>query len=402
MSQLWKSALESPKFSASQLQSLVTRLVSLTGSNAEESHRVAENLVTSNLKGHDSHGVGYLPRYIGTALKNNLVPNQKVKIISESDTMITLDGGRGYGQSIGFQAMEMGIAKAQKHKVCVVALRNSHHLARIGRWAEMCTEKGLLSIHFVNVAGHVPLVAPHHGADARLGTNPFTIGYPNKDSDGSNRDIILDYATSRVALGKAREALGRGEDMEDGCLLDSNGHMTNDPSVKFTEPKGSLLPFAEHKGYALALMCELLGAVATGGQTIEPSWERDDTILNSMFTIIVDPTSSCGNAPGIPTGTNDSELGLCEKKRRSGTLDSSVSSLLAAQATDLIQFVTDSPKRPLGEESVVVPGDPERSMMKERLKDGIPLAPGTWNEILSAAESLGVTEDEVWKIIDES
>jgi uncharacterized oxidoreductase len=360
-------------------------MVELCGSDAEEARLVAENLVTGNLKGHDSHGVGYLPRYVGTALKGNLVPNQRVKIVHETETMLTLEGGRGYGQSIGRQAMEMGIAKAKEHQMCIVALRNSHHLARIGAWAEMCTQEGLASIHFVNVAGHAPLVAPHNGADARLGTNPFTIGFPDLSADAgtsgsARRDVVLDFATSKVALGKAREAMGRGEQMEEGNLLDAEGRPTTDPCVNFVEPKGCLTPFGGHKGYALALMCELLGAVATGGQTIEPKWERDDTILNSMLTIIVDPLATCGGP-------------------QPDLFEGSVAARVAAQAADLVDFCTASPERPGADGPAVAPGDPERAMVAEREATGIPLAEGTWQEILAAAESLGMGEAEVEKIM---
>jgi LDH2 family malate/lactate/ureidoglycolate dehydrogenase len=86
-----------------------------------------------------------------------------------------------------------GIAKAKTHGVAVVGVRNSHHLARIGKWAEMAAEQGLISIHFTNVAGHDPLVAPFLGTDARLGTNPFTIGFPGFPN---GQPVILDYATS--------------------------------------------------------------------------------------------------------------------------------------------------------------------------------------------------------------
>ena len=78
-------------------------------------------------------------------------------------------------------------------------------MGRIGAWAEMATAAGLASVHFTNVAGHEPLVAPHGGCDARLGTNPFTMGFPSAMPAGwgGGQDVILDMATSKIALGKA-------------------------------------------------------------------------------------------------------------------------------------------------------------------------------------------------------
>ncbi len=36
-------------------------------------------------------------------------------------------------------------------------------------------------------------------------------------------------------------------------------------------PGGALVPFAQHKGYALAMVCEMLGAALTGGDTTRPA-----------------------------------------------------------------------------------------------------------------------------------
>ena len=85
----------------------------------------------------------------------------------------------------------------------------------------------MASLHFANVAAHAPLVAPHGGADARLGTNPMAIGFP------SDPHLLLDFATSAYALGKVREAMGRGEQMPPGALLDNAGVPTTDPGVMF-------------------------------------------------------------------------------------------------------------------------------------------------------------------------
>ena len=163
---------------ADDLRATVERMLSAAGSDDAEAQAVASNLVLSNLKGHDSHGVGYLPRYIRGAKEGLIALNAKAAVVAETPTTVLLDGGVGFGQCLGKQAMGLGIPKALEQGVAVVGMRNSHHLARIGAWAEQCADAGLISVHFTNVAGHAPLVAPHNGADARLGTNPFTVGFP--------------------------------------------------------------------------------------------------------------------------------------------------------------------------------------------------------------------------------
>ena len=114
-----------------------------------------------------------------------------------------------------------------------------------------------------------PIVAPHGGYQARYGTNPFTIGVPVP----GQAPLVLDLATSAIALGKVRVAHNKEVPVPPGCLLDAAGHPTEDPGVMFPPagaPQGALRSFGEHKGYVLAVMCELLGAAVTGGHTIRP------------------------------------------------------------------------------------------------------------------------------------
>ena len=113
-------------------------------------------------------------------------------------------------------------------------------------------------------------------------------------SGPDGKHIVLDYATSELALGKVREAMARGDPVKDGVLIDKDGRPTND-SRCLPPDDGALLPAAGHKGYALALMCELLGAAVTGGYTIQPSHPRHDNIIvNSMTSILFCPSRLTG------------------------------------------------------------------------------------------------------------
>jgi uncharacterized oxidoreductase len=127
------------------------------------------------------------------------------------NALVALDVG-GYGQVIGMEATDIAIARAQQHGVCVMALADSHHLCRIGQWAEQAVAQGLVSISFVNVISR-SIVAPFGGSDARFGTNPCTIGIPL----AGQAPFILDMATSGVAQGKVRVAHNKGESCRRGC-----------------------------------------------------------------------------------------------------------------------------------------------------------------------------------------
>jgi uncharacterized oxidoreductase len=207
------------------------------------------------------------------------------------------------------------------------------------------------------VIDHQPLVAPYGGRDARFSTNPVCIAIP---ATGENPHILLDMATSRIARGKAMVAMNKGERMAEGLILDSVGEPTTDPAVMFREPGGALLPFGEHKGYGLALMCELLAGVLTGGGTIQPEHIRRGGIVNNMLTFVVDPGR------------------LVDHDWMQYEIDA------------MIRHVKDSPPSTPGS-PVMVAGDPERLKYAERSSAGIPLDDMTWEGIVRAAEDAGIS-----------
>ena len=339
-----------------KLTDLIKTMCEKAGSATAEAKAVAENLVEANLMGHDSHGVGLAPRYIMHARDGRLTVGGRPSVITDSGPFLLLDGNMGYGQTVGAEAMERAIAKARAEGVAIVGLRNVHHLGRIGAWGEMAARAGFISIHYVNAHGHRPIVAPHGGYDARYSTNPYCTALPETPD---NPMIVLDMATSRVAQGKVRVAHNKGVELPDGAAVDAEGRPTNDPGVMFAEPQGAMLSFGDHKGYGLALICEILAGALTGGGTARPEQQAEDTIRNHMLTIVIDPA---GFRDGIPFH---------------GEID------------QLQTWVKSSRVRP-GVEAVLVPGDPERITTEERLADGIEIDDTTWNEIVECGLGLGL------------
>ncbi len=344
-------------FQAEPLTAAVHAIIAAGGSSASEAELVARNLVEANLRGHDSHGVGMVPRYVDALQEGGLEVNRQVGITLDSGALLTLDGGHGYGQVIGRQAMALAIERALQHGVCVAGVSGSHHLGRIGHWAEQCAREGLVSIHFVNVLAR-PIVAPFGGRDARLGTNPFCVGIPRPGRE----PIVLDFATSKIAQGKTRVAYNQGVPVEPDTLLDHHGEPTTDPRYTVVEPYGALLPFGGHKGGGLALICELLGGALSGGATMRSLGDGGRQVLNGMFSIVVDP-------------------------RRLGTAEN-----LAREMEGFVAWYTASPPA-AGVERVQVPGDPERACKAQRLAEGIPVDAATWREIVAAAAKVGIAAE---------
>ena len=349
-------------FKQKNLTAAMEAIVLAGGSEPREARLVAENLVTANLLGHDSHGIGMIPRYVDARLEGGLAANQHPEATLDTGAMLALDGCKGYGQTIGHEAMQMAIERAQRHGSCIMVLANSHHLGRIGHWAEMAVAQGLVSIHFVNVISHAR-VAPYAGRDARFGTNPVCIGIPIP----GEKPFLLDMATAAVAQGKMRVAHNKREKVAPGLLIDDKGLPTDDPRYAVVPPLGAILAFGGHKGYGLAVACELLGGALTGGGTWHFDESKKQRVLNGMLTIVIDAA-------------------------RLGTA--------AAFQSETRQFVEWLRKgRPApGADRVRLAGEPERETRAKREREGISVDDNTWKEILAAAAKVKLDPPQVEKL----
>src|SRR5436305_13285472 len=181
-----------------ELQRIALRVSEAAGSQPDEAQIIADHLIEANLRGHDSHGVGLIPNYLQHLAGGTVVPNRKGRIVSEDGSLIVYDGERAWGQIAAREATMIGIAKARGTGVAVVALRNPHHIGRVGTYGEMCAAAGLVSFHFVNVTDARPAVAPWPGGDARFSTNPACIALPGLAPE---RPSTLSQASSVVADG---------------------------------------------------------------------------------------------------------------------------------------------------------------------------------------------------------
>ncbi|MFM2051524.1 MAG: hypothetical protein RL682_2015 [Pseudomonadota bacterium] len=366
---------------AQYLRAQAASIFIAAGSTPEEAQKVADNLVMANLCGHDSHGVGMIARYIDAVLEGGLQPNTGVKVLLDIGSMLSLDGQRGFGQVVGEQAMQLGIARAKQHGSCIMTLANAHHLGRIGHWAEMAVAQGLVALHFVNVLSR-PVVAAWGGTDGRFGTNPCCIGIPLTGSVGA--PFILDFATSRVAQGKMRVAHNEGRRVDLGYVIDAQGKPTTDPGVVVVPQGpgllGALMSFGEHKGYGLAVACELLGGALSGGGTwhglpgagagtgtgagagagAPATYPR--AVVNSMLSILIDPA----------------KLGTQQR--------------FEFEAAAFIDWLRQCPPGE-GFDAVQIAGEPERAARAARSQAGLSIDAVTWAEIVAAARSVGVTGD---------
>ena len=344
-----------------RLRELVSRILVAARASPEDARVVADHLVEANLAGHDSHGVGMLPHYLRGIAAGVVDPRAHAAVEDRGGAVLAVDGRKGFGQVVAREATAAGIERARAMGVAAVALRNASHIGRVGTYGEQAAAAGMISVHFVNVVGHTPLVAPFRGSDARFGTNPFCVALPAREG---RPPVLLDCATSVVALGKVRVARNRRERVQEGALIDAQGRTTTDPNVMYSEPHGALLPFGLHKGYGLALVCELLAGAVTGGGTLSTVPMQKDRITNNMFSFFFDPR----RLPGAER--------------------------IAEEVAAATEYVKASPPA-VAAEPVLVPGEPEVASRAKRIAEGIAIERATWDEIRSSAASIGVELSEV-------
>ncbi len=341
-----------PTFSADTLRDVAVRILKAAGVPAGEATIVADLLVDSNLAGHDSHGILRLPQYLGMIRDGAIFPGAPSKIVQETPATAVLDGGWGFGQVVARRAVELSIQKARTSAVGAVAVRCCNHIGRLGAYAALPCEAGMVGLLLVNGHGGDQGVAPYGGLARRLGTNPFAAAVPS----AGGPPVVMDITTSIVAGGKIRLARARGESVPEGCLIDAHGNPATDPNVYYDPPRGALLPFGGHKGYGLSVMIDLLAGTLSGAGASAPGSPRPG---NAFLAIAIDIERF------IPVDTFREEV------------------------RQFIAYLKTSPKAP-GVAEILAPGERAFRERERRLREGIEVEDRTWEQVLDAARSLGV------------
>ncbi len=322
---------------------------------ADEAARVARSLVDSNLRGHDSHGVVRVRDYVKQLNMGDLKASVDLEVLNETDAALAVDAKLGFGMVQCDRLIERLIPKARKQGIACGTMLNSGHVGRLGEWAEVIAAEGLAGMITVNDNGVLQCVAPPGGTAPRISTNPLAIGVPT-----ANGPAVLDISTSSVANGKVKVALVAGQQCPPGWLQDADGNPTTDPAVRFSDPRGTLLPMGGeqgYKGFGLGLFLDLLVGGLTGG--------------------------FCPPAPENAPGTNNVLLIIWDAKRFSGHAH------FQTEVDKLINHVRETPLKP-GVEEIRLPGDRSESVRVERNEHGIPLDDGTWDRLVRTAEELDV------------
>jgi ureidoglycolate dehydrogenase (NAD+) len=315
---------------------------------------VAESLVWTSLRGTDSHGVARIPVYVERLRAGVINGRPRPSLMRREGAVAVVDGDQGPGQVASVFATDVTIELAREHGVGVAVVRRSAHFGAAAYYAMRAAEQGLVAMAMTNTE---PLVIPHGGAEAALGTNPICLAAPS-----AGGVFNLDMATSQVAMNRVWNARDEGRPIPEGWGVDAEGRTTTDAAAVVAG-----MPLGGYKGYGLALMVEVLCGVLAGagvrhgvGELYGGEAAPQDT---GHFHLAIDPERTVG------------------RDRFEAVLERLLGELRAI------------PPAP-GFEEVLVAGDPEERCRVERSRAGVPIEPVLWGTLRALSEELGVAPPE--------
>ena len=242
------------RFAPAHLRAFAANVYERLGVPPEDAALVADTLVQADLWGHASHGVLRTFWYAERLEQGSTAPRARPAWLADAGAFAVLDGGDGLGQVVVRMAMDGAIARAKAHGIGAVAVRNSGHFGTAMYFTRRAAHAGCVGFLSTNAS---PAMAPWGGRSKLVGTNPWSFAAPA----GRYPPLLLDVANTVVARGKLYAAAARGEAVPPGWALDAHGAPTTDPLVGIA---GTLLPMAGHKGYAIAVLMDVLSGVLSG------------------------------------------------------------------------------------------------------------------------------------------
>ena len=334
------------------LADLATAILTGRGVPDADARLLADTLVVAELWGHASHGVLRLPWYAARLASGAMAAVTEVETVTDTGALVVLDGHDGIGQVVTQRAVDLGIERARRHGIAGIAVRNSGHFGTAAYFTRGAVEAGCVALLVTNAS---PAMAPWGGRRKSIGTNPWSIAAPA----GRHGVVVMDLANTAVARGKVYLAAQRGEPIPEGWAAAADGTPTTDPAAAID---GLILPMAGAKGYVISFMMDVLAGVLTGsafGDAVAGPYDPERRSGAGHLLIVIDVA-----ATGEPVEF---------ASRMEQLVDQTHAGELAAWA-----------------DSILVPGELEDRSRVEKERDGIRLAPATWQSLRALADESGI------------
>jgi LDH2 family malate/lactate/ureidoglycolate dehydrogenase len=329
------------------------------GMSQEDAEIAAEVMVTNDVRGTRTHGIRFLPDYVRQLQNGAMNPKAEPRIVKEGPSTAVMDGDGGIGHVVAYRAMQHAIEKTRDSGtgVTVMLVRNSNHFGGAGYFSYMAAAAGQIAIVLTN---SVPVMAAPGSRGAVVSNSPFSYGVPTSDGYG---DVMLDVALSKVAGAKVVMAAERGESIPEGWIVDENGEPSTNPSDFLG--RGALMPIGDHKGYAIAMLVEILSGVLSGAG-----------ITHEVTNHVLDYKTPTNTGHTIITLDVDAFMPAAEFQER---------------MTRLRKEIHDTPTAE-GAPPLVLPGEPEHVYERETKAHGLRLDRVVYDGLMDVARELGTTE----------
>ncbi len=258
------------------------------GVNKKQAEVVADCFYTADLYGVTSHGAAILPSHIDRIKQGGYNLTSSFKVIRETAAFALIDGDNSMGPVCADYCMNYAIEKCKDSGVFTVFSKNNNTFGPAFYYPLKAAEKGYIGFICSNSPAQMPLMG---GAEKMLGTNPFSAVIPVPNSE----PIIIDMATSVVAKSKFKEYKEKGQPLPEGWALDINGKPTTDPDEAI---RGFVLPFADFKGYSIAMLIDILAGALSGAaflNNVGRFYSEDKASMNvGFFLTVIDPYAVYG------------------------------------------------------------------------------------------------------------
>ena len=334
------------KVSSDRLELFLRQAFTKVGLAKPQTDAVVALLVTTSLRGVDTHGIVLAERYIEGILSGEINRRAKPRVLRQSGSVAVIDGDKGLGAFVATQATRLAISKARKTGIGAVSLINLTHCGALSYYGMMVAKEKMAAMAYTNSSR---LAAPWGGSSRVFGTNPLCFAFPN-----GREDIVFDIATTTGAGQKVIISIRDGKSIPAGWALDSEGKPTTDPTRAM---EGVLLPFGGHKGYGLMFTSEFYSALLGGGGL---SYAGQGRYFQGGFYI---------QATDISAFRDYSDY-LRDMRKLTRRIRGS--------------------KLAEGFEKVYLPGEPEIITKARRSREGIPIDPETWAYFEAISGRLGI------------
>ncbi len=336
------------------------------GCSHEDAGLAAKVLLAADLRGIDSHGVARLSGYVRLWEAKRINASPLMKVVHETPSTAVVDGDAGLGLVVAPYAMQVAINKAKNVGTGWVSVRNSNHFGIAGYHAMMALPHDMIGIAMTNASA---LVAPTFSVERMLGTNPIAVAIPA----GQQPAFVADFATTTASNGKLEILQRKNTDAPVGWVQGAEGNESTDANE--LKKGGSMLPLGSdrehgsHKGYALGSIVDIFSAVLSGASY--GPWAPPFPAYVPM------PENMPGEGLGHFFGAMRIDAFRTAEEFKQH-MDNWIDRFRNAKPAEI-------------NNKVLIPGDPEREMEKERANNGIPVTGSVVEELGTLAQKFGIT-----------